>query len=216
MTAPLLTNAAAYFRAAIAGTNATAAVLNFNGGIKAQSFTGSVNSSNVTGLGALALSNRMDYSLIDNAPTNTAATQTTTIFGGCSTAAIAAGALQYFPVGYNTGSTPTTEARVIQVPYSGYLSNFWFRTYSVSALGAGTNLNFTLLTNAICGNNPTQCGVIASLPGNGSATFISASNLTTSIRVVQGGNICVMVTNTAAVSTPSTGLFWNFTLYKNP
>ena len=50
VTAPILTNAAPYFRAAIAGTNATAAVLNFNGGIKAQSFTGSMNASNVTGV----------------------------------------------------------------------------------------------------------------------------------------------------------------------
>ena len=69
VTAPLLTNAAAYFRAAIAGTNGTAAVLNFNGNVKAQTFTGNLDITNVIGLGGLAKSNRLAYALLDGVPT---------------------------------------------------------------------------------------------------------------------------------------------------
>ena len=140
----------------------------------------------------------------------------TTFFGGMSGTVITSGNLQYYPMGFGTASTPTTEARVAYVPVTGYLSNFWFRTYATSALGAGTNLNVTLLTNGVSGINPVSCGLIVSLQGNGVATSLASSNLTASIPVVQGGNFCILITNTAAVSTPSTGLSWGFSLYKSP
>ena len=206
----------------------TNAWLTASSNLDATKLTGTVPSGNLPALNYVPLTNgtAVNPTLVNptfsgtatNAPwVSTNAPQiAATFFGGISGTVITSGNLQYYPTGFGTASTPTTEARVAYLPVGGYLSNFWFRTYSTSALGAGTNLNVTLLTNGVVGVNPVSCGLIVSLQGNGVAQSLASSNLTAAIPVIQGGNFCLLITNTAAVSTPSTGLSWGFSLYKSP